>query len=186
MSFQKVDIITIQSTHGRKTPGQRPPSYYRLGLRAFLKISSFIPLWFFLHKSSLSGLAVLNAASVVVAALRSNGQYALHLQNHHHHPMYMVCYLFFIDYLLSSPLTIAVTLVSARVPGVPPEQDHYLILLHTEAPNTSSSLIPCMFILSFFFCFYLYWVFEFVVTMQPLLSSLRSLHSYVGVPSQCF
>jgi len=186
MSFQKVDIITIQSTHGRKTPGQRPPSDYRLGLRAFLKISSFIPLWFFLHKSSLSGLAVLNAASVVVAALRSNGQYALHLQNHHHHPMYMVCYLFFIDYLLSSPLTIAVTLVSARVPGVPPEQDHYLLLLHNEDPYTSSTLIPCMFILSLFFVSFCNGFLILWLCCAPTTCSLSSLHSYMGVPSQCF
>jgi len=102
-------------------------------------------------------------------------------------PCIWLAVLFSADHLFLTILTTAVTLVSARVPGVPPEQDHYLILLHTEAPNTSSSLIPCMFILSLiFFCFYLYWVFEFVVTMQPLLSSLSSLHSYVGVPSQCF
>jgi len=109
----KVNIITVNSTHGRRTPGQRPPSYCRHGLRAFLTIYSSIPLWFLCTKVNFYGLAVLNAASVLVAALRRNSQCTLHLQNHHHHLLYMTCYLFSIDYLLSSPLTIVVTLVSA-------------------------------------------------------------------------
>jgi len=46
----KVDIITVNSTHGRRTPGQRPPSYCRHGLRAFLTIYSSIPLWFLCTK----------------------------------------------------------------------------------------------------------------------------------------
>lgn len=141
-----------------------------------------------LHKSKFFSLAVLAAASVVVAALRSNGRYTPHLQNHHHHhPLYMACcYWTSTDYLLSSPLTIAVTtLVSVLVPGVPivlvpgvpPGQDHYLLLLHNEDSNTSSTPIPCMFILSLFFVssctgFLILWL-----CCAPTTCSLSSLRS---------